>query len=148
MKLRDFTWGIRKSINGDRFETARTDDYCGIITPSDFGRDVAEIVDMIASFDGYGMEPETNCMLQYEEEGQICSYHWYLDDKYQVHARLFYNNSSEKAIANDELVLHCHREIRPDYDPIAHVRMKEYCKDCFLFIELCMIRTEILKYKE
>jgi hypothetical protein len=135
IRTRNLAWRIRRRINRDAFETGRSADYCETVFLLERGLSVESFVERIANVKLVGALPLKDCVLQYEESGQLCSFHWFLDDKMQFHMRIFMDDRSDFARANVSVIVHGHTEIRPDYDPVAHVRGKEFAPACELVSE-------------
>lgn len=136
--IRNAVWDFRKRMQGDRFEKKRgsmVDDNCGVVSLVENGMLIGELVDYFSRLEYRGQLPELNCILQYEEEGQICSLHWMEDEKYQIHMRLFWCRTSEFARAQQYVSISCHREIRADHSPWAHIRGKELSPFCTFVTE-------------
>lgn len=138
LKLRNVVWDARRRIEGDRFEKKRgsmVNDHCGIISLVDHEMSVDDFINHFAGLKYKDTLPEIDCILQYEEEGQLCSFHWMEDDKYQIHMRIFWCRTSELARAKRYVSISCHREIRADYDPLAHVRGVELTPFCDFVVD-------------
>ena len=148
LKLRNFFWDIRRRINKDAFETKRSEDYCGVISLKERGQTFKEFIEIIESFPVNGNLPEKDCLLQYEESGQLCSLHWMIDDETQLHVRLFKDNRGDYNRAQEYIIVHAHMEIRPDYNPLKHILGFGFTPACVAFRHIDEQATENFKYKD
>lgn len=149
LKLRDFVWDIRKHVDKDWAEMRRTHFFCGYMSLNQFfGTKLREdtfegkvatleclvMTTPLRTEDGTYCSPEMNCVLQYEEEDQLFSAHYYLNDKYQLHIRFFDERNASAWFREDNFIsIYAHKEIRPDYDPVAHIKGKEISEGCTLW---------------
>lgn len=142
LAFRNAVWKIRYFIKGR--EHSRCPFYCGIYELKGF--DTKSFEDAYQRFLGamceyvrYEMKKnvEVDCVLQYEERGQLGSVHIFIDKKYQYHFRFYERKRfSEKSRTLFEIDVTAHKEIRPDYDPIAHVKGKELEGACEFWNQL------------
>ena len=141
IRLRDISWRARRGISNDRFEKSRGEDYCGVVSLVDEGLAFEKYIEKLSSFEYRGKLPERDCLLQFEESGQLASLHWMLDDKYQLHTRYFIDNRGDHNRARQYVIVHAHMEIRPDYNPLAHVLGVDFKPACMLYHKIIQPKT-------
>jgi len=131
IKFRNAVWKIRRGLSWD--DTNRSVFYNGIYSMRDFANGPTNYNEAFEQFMVTARTtvfnerlPELDCVLQYEEKEQLASLHYFLDKKYQLHIRFFSRfEVSEMSRILQEIDVYSHVEIRPDYDPVAHIKGKE-----------------------